>query len=77
MGKDGEVYKLGVWDWFIHTTKFKIGNQEGPTVYHREHYSVFYKNLNEKRIWKIIGICVYITESFCYTSETNTTLIQL
>ena len=24
--------KLGVWDWHIHTTKFKIDNQQGPTV---------------------------------------------
>ena len=24
--------KLGGWDWHIHTTIFKIDNQQGPTV---------------------------------------------
>ena len=24
--------KLGVWDWHIHTTKFKMDKQQGPTV---------------------------------------------
>ena len=23
---------LGVWDWHVHTTVFKIDNQQGPTV---------------------------------------------
>ena len=28
--------KLGVWDENIHTTVYKIGSQQGPTVQHRE-----------------------------------------
>ena len=31
-GKVGGRGKLGVWDWYIHITIFKIGNQQGPTV---------------------------------------------
>ena len=27
--------KLGVWDQQIHTTIYKIDNQQGPTVWHR------------------------------------------
>ena len=26
------VYRLGVWDWHVHTAVFKIDNQQGPTV---------------------------------------------
>ena len=42
--------KLGVWDEYIHTTIYKIDNQQGPTVYQRERYSIFYNNLYGKRI---------------------------
>ena len=55
-----------------HTTIYKIDNQEGPTVQHRELYSVFCDNLYEKRILKRLSI--RITESLCCTPETNTTL---
>ena len=32
--------KLGVWDQQIQTTMYKIGNQQGPTVWHGELYSI-------------------------------------
>ena len=44
--------KLGDWDWHIHTTIYKIDNQQGPTVEHRELYSIFCNNLNGKRIFE-------------------------
>ena len=28
--------RLGVWDGHVHTAIFKIDNQQGPTVEHRE-----------------------------------------
>ena len=37
--------KLGVWNEQIHTTIYKTDNQQGPTVQHREPYSMFCKNL--------------------------------
>ena len=29
---EGGSNKLGVWDYNIHTTVYKIGKQQGPTV---------------------------------------------
>ena len=31
-GERGGRHKLGVWDWNIHTTIYKIDNQQGSTV---------------------------------------------
>ena len=31
-GKVGGTDKLGVWDWHVHTTIFKIDNQQESTV---------------------------------------------
>ena len=43
-GKGGRD-KLGVWGQQIHTTVYKIDKQQGPTVQHRELYSISYNNL--------------------------------
>ena len=66
--------RLGVWDCHVYTAMFKIDNQQGPTLQHREFCSIFCKNLNGKRIWKRIDTCICITESLCCTPEINTTL---
>ena len=66
---------MGVWDWHIYISIFKIVNQQGPAVEHRELCSVFCNNLNGKRIWKRIDTCICITESLCCTPETNITLL--
>ena len=58
----------------IIVTIYIIDKQEGPTVQHRELYSIFYNNLDGKRIWKRMDICMCITESLCCTPETNTRL---
>ena len=42
--------KVGVWDQQIQTTIYKIDKQQGPTVQHRELYSVSFNNLQWKRI---------------------------
>ena len=39
-GERQERDKLGAWDWQIYTTIHRIDNQQGPTVYHRELYSI-------------------------------------
>ena len=44
-GGRGRRDKLGVWDEQIHTTIYKIDKQQGPTVWHRELYSVSYKSI--------------------------------
>ena len=43
-GKGG-MDALGVWDYHIHTTIYKIDNQQGPTVRHTELCSIFCDNL--------------------------------
>ena len=37
--------KLGIWDQQIQAIIYKIDNQQGPSVYHRELYSIFSNNL--------------------------------
>lgn len=32
LGNNGECHKLGVWDYSIHATMYKLGTQQGPTV---------------------------------------------
>ena len=73
LGKAGRD-RLGVWDWHEHTIIFKIDDQLGPTVQHKEFCSVFCNNLNGKRIWKKKYMYSPITELFCYTPKTNTLL---
>jgi len=69
----------------MHTTIFKIDNQQGPAVYHRELYPIFYYNLNSK--WEkalknkiYIYICTYITEVLCLhlklTKHCKSTILQ-
>ena len=69
-GKVSRRDKLGGWD--IHTTIYKINNQQGPTIQHRKLCSI--DHLNGKRIRKRIDIC--ITESLCCMHETNITFVN-
>ena len=54
VGEGGGRDRLGVWDWHVHIAIFKIDNQQGSTVEHRELCSIFCNNLNGKIIWKRI-----------------------
>ena len=49
-GKHGERDKLGAWEDHTCTTIYKTDEKQGPPVQHREIYSIFYDNPNEKRI---------------------------
>ena len=64
--------KLGDWAWHIHITIYKIGKQEGSTVWHRELYSISCNKLQWKIIWKRI----YISESLCCTPENNYNVVN-
>ena len=44
-GSPREKAGEGVWDQQIHTTIYKTDKQQGPTVWHRELYSVSFNNL--------------------------------
>ena len=60
---------LGICDWYIHTTIYKIGKQQGPIMQHRELNSLSYllsilsfviitynRNESEKNMY----VCIYI-----------------
>ena len=32
--------RLRVWDWHVHTAIFKVDNQQGPTVHHKDLCSI-------------------------------------
>ena len=32
VGRVGKTERLGVWGWHVHTSIFKIYNQQGPTI---------------------------------------------
>ena len=59
----------------MYTAIFKMDNEQGPTVQHRELWSILCNNLNGKRISERIDTCICITESCSCTPETNTTLL--
>ena len=41
----GQRNKPGAWDEHIHTIIYTTDNQQGPTVQHREFYSILCDNL--------------------------------
>ena len=53
-GKVGGRDSWEVWDWHVHTAIFKLDNQQGPTVYHRDLCSILCNKLNGKKIRKRI-----------------------
>ena len=65
--------RLAAWVWHIRMAVFKMDDQQGPTVQHRELGLIFCNCLSGKRLWKAID--AYITESPCSTPETNSSLI--
>ena len=46
--------KLGVWDYHTHRAIYKRDKQQGPTVQHRELYSVSSNNLKWNGVQKSI-----------------------
>ena len=67
----GKRDKLGSWDEHIHTTIYKIDNQQEPTVStgNSTKYSVMtYMGKESKRV----DIYLYLTDSLFCTVETNT-----
>ena len=50
-----------------------MDKQLSPTVQHRKLYSISCDKPEWKRIWKRMCVCLYVTDSLCYTAEINTT----
>ena len=67
LGDVGEG-KLGRWYGHTHTTVYEIDNQQGPTLYHRELYSIVCNDLYGKRILKKSRyMCMYNQSTLLYT----------
>ena len=66
--------ELGDWDWYIHTTIHKIDNKDLLyTTGSSSQYSVIADMRKESEKKRVdICICIYITDSFWCTLETNT-----
>ena len=68
--------KLRVWNQQIQTSIYNIDKQQGPTVQHREMYSISYKNHNEKEYVYICmgfpgGSVVETPPAYIYKPYTN------
>ena len=61
-----------VWDPHVHTAIFKMDNQQGPTVKHRELCSMLCGSLDGKGVWRTMDTCICMAESFCCPPETVT-----
>ena len=68
-GKDGGKDSECIWDGHEHTAIFKMDNQQGPTVQHRELCSILCNNLNGKKFEK--DTCIGITESAVHLKTTE------
>ena len=53
----------------MHTTVFKMNNQQGPTV-HRGLCSMLYGSLDEKGVWGRMDTCICMAEFLHYPPET-------
>ena len=65
----------GVRNARVHTGIFKMYNQQGPTVYHIELYSVLCNSLDGREVWGRMVICICMAESPHISPETVTTLL--
>ena len=50
---------------------------QGPAIQHRGLYSILRNDLRGRRTWKILYICTCVTDSLCYTEETNRTFYYM
>ena len=57
------------------TAMFKMDNQQGYTVEHRELRSVLCDSLAKRGVWERMDTCICMAESLCSSPETITTLL--
>ena len=60
----------------MYTAVFKMDNQQGPTVWHRELCSMLHGNLDGRGVWERMDIRICIAESLHCSPETTTTLLN-
>ena len=71
-GRDSQ----GIWDRHVHTAIFKIDNQEGPPVQHRELSSMLCGSLDDRGIWKRMDTYLFMDEILCSPPKTITKLLS-
>ena len=79
-GERGGRDKVGFEDQQIHNTIYKINRQQGPTVWHRELYSVPCISIIAKSLKKNICIRVLLSHFIVYlkiTQHCKSTILQL
>ena len=59
----------------VHTAVFKMDNQQGPPVQHRELCSMSRGSLDERQVWGRMDTCICMAEFFCGPLETITTFL--
>ena len=65
-----------VWEFgYVHTAIFKMDNQQGPTVEHRELCSKLCGRLDGREVWERMDTCICMAESLYCPSETVTILL--
>ena len=70
-GKDSQV----LWEGHVHTTVFRMDDQQGPTVQHMELRSMFCASLDGRGVWGRMDTCICMAESLCCLLETITALL--
>ena len=70
-GRDSQ----GIWDGCVHIAIFKIDNQQGPTLQHRELCSNLCGSLDLGRVCGRMGTCTWMAESLRCLPETITTFL--
>jgi len=68
-------HSQGVWDGHVRTAVFKLENQQGPAVEHKELCSMSCGSLDGRGVWGRMDTCLCMAESLCCSSETITTLL--
>ena len=65
----------GIWEGHVHTVTFKMDNQQGPTVWHKEVCSMLCARLDGMEIWEKMDTSISMAEFFHCLPETTTTLL--
>ena len=68
-------HSQGVWDGHVRTAVFKLENQQGPAVEHKELCSMSCGSLDGRGVWGRMDTCLCMAESLCCSSETITALL--
>ena len=74
-GKDGGRDSWGAGNGHIRTAIFKMDNQQGPTVQHRELSSIVCDSLDGRGVWRRMDTWICMADSLWYSPETVTALL--